>query len=335
MRESAWPSTPGARDRWVLDHRGPRPSRDPAAPPTVIVEQEPAADGSIASIATIFLTGRECPWRCVMCDLWKGTIPVDTPLGAVPRQLGDARRTLLAAGTTVTQMKLYNAGSFFDPRAVPERDYDAIAARLDGIDRVIVESHPSLIGGRVDMWLDALARHASGQCSAPRLEVAMGLETAHPVALEHLNKRMTTDEFRAAAERLERRGVALRVFLLIGAPFIARDEQDEWLLKSIGVALSSGAAAISLLRTRSGNGAMEALAARGMFAPPTLRDVERSYNLALARAAGRARIFVDLWDLEQAADCRHCLEHRRARLHAMNLSQRVAPPVACGRCAAS
>jgi uncharacterized Fe-S cluster-containing MiaB family protein len=146
---------------------------------------------------------------------------------------------------------------------------------------------------------------------------------------------MTTDEFRAAAERLERRGVALRVFLLIGAPFIARDEQDEWLLKSIGVALSSGAAAISLLRTRSGNGAMEALAARGMFAPPTLRDVERSYNLALARAAGRARIFVDLWDLEQAADCRHCLEHRRARLHAMNLSQRVAPPVACGRCAAS
>ncbi len=45
-------------------------------------------------------------------------------------------------------MKLYNAGSFFDPRAVPESDYDDIAAQLVGLERVIVESHPALIGAR-------------------------------------------------------------------------------------------------------------------------------------------------------------------------------------------
>ena len=32
----------------------------------------------------------------------------------------------------VTGMKLYNAGSFFDPRAVPEADYDGVAARSPG-----------------------------------------------------------------------------------------------------------------------------------------------------------------------------------------------------------
>ena len=55
-------------------------------------------------------------------------------------------------------MKLYNAGSFFDPRAVPDADYDGVAAALAGLSRVIVESHPALVGPRVDRLLDALAR---------------------------------------------------------------------------------------------------------------------------------------------------------------------------------
>ena len=53
-------------------------------------------------------------------------------------------------------MKLYNAGSFFDPRAVPEADYDDVAAALAGLSRVIVESHPALVGPRVDRLLASL-----------------------------------------------------------------------------------------------------------------------------------------------------------------------------------
>ena len=35
----------------------------------------------------------------------------------------------------MTGMKLYNAGSFFDPRAVPDADYDGVAAALGRICR--------------------------------------------------------------------------------------------------------------------------------------------------------------------------------------------------------
>ena len=29
--------------------------------------------GGRARMATVLLTGRECPWRCAMCDLWTYT----------------------------------------------------------------------------------------------------------------------------------------------------------------------------------------------------------------------------------------------------------------------
>ena len=62
-----------ARDRFVLERRGPRPQHDPWRHQGLIVEDERAADGGRARMATVFLTGRECPWRCAMCDLWRYT----------------------------------------------------------------------------------------------------------------------------------------------------------------------------------------------------------------------------------------------------------------------
>ena len=161
----------------------------------------------------------------------------------------------------------------------------------------------------------------------------MGLETAHTDALDHLHKRMTVEGFAHAAEALKQRGVALRVFLLISPPFVPLEEQEIWLLRSIDVAFSCGASVVSLVPTRSGNGALEALAAEGSFRAPRLADIERSVESAHASRRDRGRIFVDLWDLERFADCPHCLEARRLRLHAMNLEQRILPSASCTRCA--
>ena len=176
-----YPASGRARDLFILNRRPPRPERDPWHYQNVIVEDERAADGLVACSATVFLTGRECPWRCVMCDLWRYTTPLDTPRGAIPAQVAAARRALAdGANPPVRQMKLYNAGSFFDPRAVPESDYDAIAAGLAGLKRVIVESHPALVGPRLDRLLDSLSRHGGRRSdNAPvQLEVAMGLNSA-------------------------------------------------------------------------------------------------------------------------------------------------------------
>ena len=347
----SYPSAAAARDRFVVGRRGLREGHDPWRHQGVIVEEERAEDGAIARVATVFLTGRECPWRCVMCDLWRYTIEEDTPVGAIPGQVAAARQALQArAGGSVgavSVMKLYNAGSFFDPRAVPESDYDEIAAQLVGLDRVIVESHPALIGARVDRFVDALARQCAvdgRQVAAPRLEVAMGLETAHPDALERLHKRITLEGFARAAAELRRRDVALRVFLLISPPFIPADEQDAWLLRSVDFAFECGASVVSLVPTRSGNGAMEALPTEGQFRVPTIEDIERSFAAVLGRGQSGTRIRrsvgsaavsrisrsrsrsmsvpMPMSDADAAAG-ESGFAMRRERLRVMNLEQRV------------
>jgi radical SAM enzyme (TIGR01210 family) len=335
-----YPAGRAARDRFILARRAPREQHQAWRYQNLIVEDEPTDRQAVAHSATVFLTGMECAWRCVMCDLWRYTTTSDTPQGAIPAQITAARRDLESRGETVTQMKLYNASNFFDPRAVPDDDYWPIAMALPPLERVVVESHPSLIGDRVNRFLHELDRRHDATRVA--LEVAMGLETANPDALERLNKRVTLGEFSAAAELLRRIGVALRVFLLISPPFIPADDQDRWLAESIDCALSCGAAVISLIPTRAGNGAMEALADQSLYRAPDLADVERSLELALrlaTRERGRspgcpnvARVFVDVWDIQRFSRCAHCLADRVARLHAMNLEQRIRPPISCLHC---
>ncbi len=318
----AYPVEAAARDRFVVERRGDRPPHDPWRHQGVLIEDEAAPGGGRDRVATVFLTGRECPWRCAMCDLWRYTTVTDTPRGAIAAQVAAARSDLAGTSPAITAIKLYNAGSFFDPRAVPDADYDDIAAALAGLSRVVVESHPSLIGGRVDRLLDSLGRGSSA--TPATLEVAMGLETVHPESLDRLNKHFTLDDFRRAAADLAARGVALRVFLLISPPFVPRPQQDTWLLHSIETALACGAAIVSLVPTRGGNGMMELLADAGLFQPPGLEDIERAFGLAVEHARGRAVILVDLWDLQRFASPHADVIAIRERLHSMNLAQAVA-----------
>jgi radical SAM enzyme (TIGR01210 family) len=286
-----YPDAPAARDRFVIDLRGPRQAHDPWRYQNVLVEDEPTETGDVARVGTVFLTGRECPWRCAMCDLWRHTTRADTPAGAIPAQIAAARRLWQETGEAISRLKLYNASNFFDPRAVPPGDYGDIAAATGEVEQVIVESHPALVGNEVERFLDSL--------SGRRLEVAMGLETVHPSALEALNKKMTTDDFARAARALDRLGASLRVFLLIAPPFVPRDEQDDWLLASVRFAEQCGASVISLIPTRGGNGAMEALTAQKLFQAPTADDVQRSFDLVLNRLSTTdhrpPRILLDPW----------------------------------------
>jgi radical SAM enzyme (TIGR01210 family) len=326
-----YPAAHSARDRFILDRRGLRKPHDPWQYQNLVVEDELTFARTIAPTATVFLTGKECAWRCVMCDLWRYTTTENTPLGAIPAQIVDARHVLETRCQPFSQMKLYNASNFFDPHAVPQEDYAPIATALEGLDLVVVESHPALIGQQVDRFLEAL--YSSKGRTAPMLEVAMGLETANPAALERLNKGLTVEQFSEAAEALRSRAVALRAFLLISPPFIGLAEQDRWLMASVDGALSSGAAVISLIPTRAGNGAMEVLAADGLYEAPTLADIERSFELALARAH-RTRVFVDLWDLDRFSRCAYCFDGRKKRLQTMNLEQEVTARISCAHCGA-
>ena len=106
----------------------------------------------------------------------------------------------------------------------------------------------------------------------------------------------------SVADRLKQRGVSLRVFLLIHPPFVPHEEQDRWLLKSVAFAEECGAAVISLIPARAGNGAMEVLTAQKLFRPPTPDDVLRSFDFVVASLRSpvtshqsAVRILLDPW----------------------------------------
>ena len=314
---STYPSTAAGRDAWILSRRPPRNVVDPFQPYAFLNENERTASGEIVPVATVFLTNRECPWRCLMCDLWRNTLAETVPLGAIPAQIDYALRRLSPA----RYIKLYNSGSFFDPRAIPPEDHPAIAELVTSFERVIVECHPALVNDSCFQFKDRLAS---------RLEVAMGLETVHPEILERLNKRMTTVQFDAAAQLLKKNDIDLRVFILVKPPFMREEEALEWAARSLDFAFACGATAATLIPTRGGNGAMEELAAAEDFSPPSLATLEAAtaYGIGL----NKGRVFADLWDVGAITPCAHCREARIDRLRAMNFQQSILLSVVCERC---
>src|SRR5690349_5517262 len=111
---SVYPPTQAARDRWILRHRPERNALDPRKPYASLVEPEAGPEGSPVDVVTIFLTNRECPWRCLMCDLWRNTLEETVPEGAIAEQIRHALGSLSGWRPGRAHLKLYNAGSFFD-----------------------------------------------------------------------------------------------------------------------------------------------------------------------------------------------------------------------------
>ncbi len=314
-----YPEASSARTEFVLAKRGPKNALDPERAYGAFVEEEPDGEGGVVSVATLLLTNRECPWRCVFCDLWRNTLDATVPSGAIRAQI----ETALAGLPKARWIKLYNAGSFFDPRAIPPDDLPAIAQSVAGFERVIVESHPKLVGDDVLRFRALL----SG-----RLEVAMGLETADAAVLESLHKGMTLEDFVHAAWFLRREEIDLRAFVLVQPPFVAPETAVDEAVHAVAFARQAGAAVVSLLPTRGGNGALEALANEGRFAPPRLATLEEAFDRSLHEGA---RVLADTWDLGAFSDCATCFPARRDRLARMNLSQRVEPRVDCPSCSTS
>jgi radical SAM enzyme (TIGR01210 family) len=272
---------------------------------------------------TIFLSGAECPFTCSFCDLWRYTIDGPTPVGALPKQISDVLHSLdpSASRPPPDRLKLYNASNFFDKRAVPAADLPRIAELAAPFAGVTVESHASTIGPAALEF----ARRLTG-----RLEVAMGLETIHPVAASHLNKRLDLDVFDKGARWLADNGMDLRVFVLLGAPHVPAAESVEWAVRTVEYAAQRGASIVSIIPVRGGNGEMERLASLGQFAPPTLSQLEEALDRSL-RFAGTA-VTADLWDIGRLHACGCCHDSRVDRLRRLNLSGRPEPRIACAEC---
>lgn len=324
---AAFPATRAGREEFVSSRRPPKNAVDPGRPYGFFVEEEAVAPGASAPVATIFLTNRECTWRCTMCDLWKNTLDVPTHRGAIPAQIRYALDRLPPA----RHVKLYSAGSFFDAAAIPPADLSEIGRLVRGFSRVVVECHPALAGGAVPRFRDLLA--------GPELEVAVGLETAHAGALEKLNKGMTVADFESACRFLVSHDLRVRSFVLVGIPFLRKGEWPAATRASVDLSFGAGASVVSLIPTRLGNGTLEELRRQGVFEPPGLRDLERALGDSFeggergASAAGgggaRGLVLADLWNAQELAAPTCCATARIERLRRMNHLQGILPFPPC------
>jgi radical SAM enzyme (TIGR01210 family) len=301
-------------DRQILALRPAKNAVDPARPYAWLVEPERTRPGRVEDTAAVFLTNRECPFRCLMCDLWKNTTDERVPAGAIPGQIEYALTRMKPA----RHIKLYNSGNFFDAQAIPPEDWPRIAQILEPFETVIVESHPRLIGPRSLALRDLLRGE---------LQVAMGLETAHAEVLAWLNKRMTLADFETAARFLSGYGIPVRAFILLRPPFLSEEEGVHWAKASISFAFGVGVECCIIIPTRGGNGAMEQLEREGHFSPPCLESLEEVLDHGVG--LGQGRVFADLWDVERLCRCERCGPARARRLHTMNLTQQSLPPVDC------
>lgn len=310
------------RSEWIVGKRGPRNELDPEKAFAFLNETEPDGKGGLATIDTLFLTNKECPWKCVMCDLWKNTLEYSPAPGQIPLQIQKALLTLRQTDHRQADwIKLYNSGSFFDPNAIPETDHPTIADLVAGYQKVIVESHPAFIGPRVARFQEQLQG---------TLEVAIGVETAHDPTLALLNKGTTTKSLAKSIRYLIELDISVRVFLLVPPPFMDSSMAAGWIKKSIDFVIDQGVSVISLVPTRTGNGTMETLQSVGQFFEPDLDMIEDMLDYALTKSP--TRVLMDLWDLERFNRCKSCYPTRRDRLSKINLSQAPRPRIPCTHC---
>lgn len=301
-------------NRWIVSNRGNKNTVRQDRPYDWLVEKEHTISGKIEDTAIIFLSNRECSFQCLMCDLWKNTTDKPVSVGAIPDQIEWA----LAQMPEAKHLKLYNSGSFFDERAIPEEDYKRIASLVSNFETVIVESHPKLINEKCLRFRDMLD---------PSLQVAIGLETVHTEVLQKLNKQMTLEDFRKSVSFLTQNDIVSRAFILLRPPFLSESEGVYWAKQSIDFAFKIGVECCTVIPVRAGNGVMELLMENGDFNLPKIHSLEMVLEYGIGLNSGR--IFADVWDLDLFSSCNKCIKHRINRLTTMNLNQRIVNQVIC------
>jgi hypothetical protein len=108
---------------------------------------------------------------------------------------------------------------------------------------------------------------------------------------------------------------------------MTEEEGVEWACRSVEWAFSVGVECCSVIPTRAGNGALDALAASGEFAPPSLASLEEVADHCVG--LGKGRVFADLWDVDRIAACPDCRAARVDRLRTLNHTQQVLGRIVC------
>lgn len=120
----------------------------------------------------------------------------------------------------VEGLKLYNSGSFFDRREVPQEIFDKLCniIKNSSVNEVVVESCSHLVN-------DANIKEFKEKIGNKYFEIALGLESSHNGVLEYsINKPTRFNQFISAAEIIKRNSGHVKAYLLFKPPFLTEYE---------------------------------------------------------------------------------------------------------------
>jgi hypothetical protein len=170
-----------------------------------------------ANSLTVMLKTRGCSYAkrkgsCSFCAFYG--FAEKNPLGLGPEKLTSRLVAALSNHKLeeegISELKLYNGGSFFANEEVwhTEREAMLCAIAKYGFRKLLVEARPE----HISAWK---IREATVSLGNSELEVAMGLETANDALRERLRKGFTRADFNRAAATLARFGVTTGAYILV------------------------------------------------------------------------------------------------------------------------
>lgn len=235
-----------------------RETKPPTKPEAIWKEDDVVSGKRVQALAAVLRTSG-CWWSrkkgCLMCGY---NVASDLAIGqeALSSQLDE----LLVRYDGEEMVKIYTSGSFLDLNEIPVIIRDRIFAMFPGEPRILFESRPEFV---TDENLSALPSH--------RTEVALGLESSNDEVLRVcIRKGFASSDYVKAAERIRKRGMAVRTYLLLKPPFMTEAQAIKDTASSALFARSnSDTISINPVNVQAGT-EVERLWRRGDYRPPWL-----------------------------------------------------------------
>ncbi|MGD0057409.1 MAG: archaeosine biosynthesis radical SAM protein RaSEA [Methanomassiliicoccales archaeon] len=227
--------------------------------PLAVWKEEDVIEGRRVKAFVTILRTTGCWWSrergCTMCGY---NLASEEHIGL--QELRMQLEKVLTSYSGEEMVKIYNSGSFLDPREIPLEFRQDILNKFEKARRILFETRPEFV-----------TEETLNQFPADRISVAIGLESGNDDVLKScIRKGLTVDQYVTAAKLLNRKRIPLRTYLLLKPPFLTERQAVEDAKRSASFASRlSESVSINPLNVQKGT-LVEELWRRGDYRPPWL-----------------------------------------------------------------
>ena len=164
---------------------------------------------------TMIIENNKCAWgKCIFCSFSKKQnvqiLSEDKLKQLIENELDGI--------TTLKQLKFFNSGSFLDENQIPIPVQDFLLEKCKQLktEELIFECHPMFI---TDKNISRIRKKLNDINYSPKINVAIGLESADNTILKKIKKGITRETYTKAVELLKKYNFYARTYLMANLPY--------------------------------------------------------------------------------------------------------------------